>query len=329
MPKSKISISASTIKTLNECSWRFWASKFIKLPDKSNDGAMMGSCVHALLECLYAKKRREFVKNIIETQELPKSFSRFYTIKLNQLKIFSDNYLQQCLTSTINAINTDFFMDGWKVQKPEYRFDIEDGFKIKGFIDIHAIKKEGDQKVALIRDFKTSKAKYSPKELDGNWQAMIYLMALKDKYPELDINKSKVEFIFVKFKDGKQVVQVTEEEVNGLREYLKAVQNQVDNFTEKDAISNLAANQPYPEKGGGFCGPMMCGAKNKGELKVDGSPKYTCPYRHSFDYYVLLDKDGEIKSSAFNLEDLEVGDNLVEKRTYSGCPAFNNKNILV
>lgn len=111
----------------------------------------------------------------------------------------------------------------------------------------------------------------------------------------------------------------------------KVVQDQVDNFTEKDAISNMAANQPYPEKGGGFCGPMMCGAKNKGELKLDGSPKYVCPYRHPFDYFVLLDKETrEIKDSAFTLEELEVSDSVVvEKRTFLGCPAFSNKNDIL
>ena len=53
---------------------------------------------------------------------------------------------------------------------------------------------------------------------------------------------------------------------------------------------------------------------------------WDCPFKFPKSFYVLLDKDGEIASSAEDRETLEVkrkGEERVEVRNYEGCPAFS------
>ena len=43
---------------MTSCSWLYWCKYHLKLPDKTNDGALKGSIVHLVLECLGKQKRK-------------------------------------------------------------------------------------------------------------------------------------------------------------------------------------------------------------------------------------------------------------------------------
>ena len=73
----------------------------------------------------------------------------------------------------------------------------------------------------------------------------------------------------------------------------------------------------------------------RGEFLLDDNgnkvPFYICPFRKPMSYYVLVNKDGKIKKSAF-LDDhdsllsiKEEGDE-IEVRDYAGCPHWNKKD---
>ena len=64
MPKE--TLSASKIKTLKACSWQYWCKYNLKLPDKTNSGALKGDTVHIVLECLGAKRHKHNYNKIIK-----------------------------------------------------------------------------------------------------------------------------------------------------------------------------------------------------------------------------------------------------------------------
>ena len=69
-------------------------------------------------------------------------------------------------------------------------------------------------------------------------------------------------------------------------------------------------------------------AKEKGQLKVDGTLMWHCPMKFAFDYYVVLNQDNQaIKSYT----EEEFSESLVpdgfsfEKRSYGGCPKHQKR----
>ena len=70
MSKKPLFLSASRIKTAQQCSWLYWAKYVLKLPDKSNDGASKGWICHLVFEVLGVERRAEHFKRIIESQSI-------------------------------------------------------------------------------------------------------------------------------------------------------------------------------------------------------------------------------------------------------------------
>ena len=57
-------LSASKIKTAQSCSWKYWTSYGLKLPQSSNDGASRGWICHLVCELLGEPKHRSHYKKI-------------------------------------------------------------------------------------------------------------------------------------------------------------------------------------------------------------------------------------------------------------------------
>ena len=86
-------------------------------------------------------------------------------------------------------------------------------------------------------------------------------------------------------------------ELQGFELQLSEIQQYLDNFTIKEAKSNFAARQNFP-KDGSFSGRLLCGfATKKGELKKDGSPKWHCPMKFDFFYYVIYNSSNVVIGS--------------------------------
>ena len=114
------------------------------------------------------------------------------------------------------------------------------------------------------------------------------------------------------------------EELYGFEMQLSEIQRYLDNFSIKHAKSSYAAYKGFPSDGS-FSGKLLCGfAKKKGELKLDGTPKWHCPMKFDFFYYKVFDKKGDLHSSVFE-EDFD--EKLLPKgftyelKYYEGCPA--------
>lgn len=343
MGNSNKRLSASRIKTLENCSWLYWCNYHLKLPDTTNSGALKGTLCHAIFEWLLLKKHRKHYDMIVSANNVTGSPAIDRVIKAFLKKY--DLHLDPEEYKTVNnmilvGLNNDFFAEGKKLFDPEYEFNIrndEPSYKAMGYIDKWALNEE--DKTIHVYDYKSSKSKFSGEDLASNVQAMLYSLAAKKVHPDY---APIVTFVFLRYKKNpEQTLQFDEKTLEGFEHYLEMCQTKIENFSYTDATDNYAADQP--QKGGGFNGILLCGfCKEKGELKKDGNPKWSCPYKFPYNYYALLDDKGKCSKTAFAtvvdeyrekqpaiLKELKKGKKgwKIEKRHYGGCPKWTKTSL--
>lgn len=334
-------LSASRMKTAQSCSWLYWSKYKLDLPDGSNDGAKRGSICHLIFEVLGEPRRKKIVSRIIKTKDVfsEPSIERLIMKHAQKMGVDDEENIESIKEMTLNGILHDFY--GKKNGKPtesisEKDFEIthqSDGvsYKIKGFIDKLFLYK--NKKFALIRDFKSSKQKFKGKEISDNLQDYMYSLAVRHMYPDY-VNRQS-EFLFLKFALGSEesdgVIKmdiISEEDLDGFEIQLTEIQKYLDNFSEKDAVKNMAASQPFPSDNS-FSGPLQCGfAKTKGQLKKDGTLMWHCPMKFDFDYYVVYDESDKMLKSYLESEwdsSLVPKNGRFEKKHYEGCPKFKKR----
>lgn len=310
-------LSASKIKKLEDCSWSYWCTYHLKLPDKSNLGAQLGTICHLIFEVLlnprHLKSYQRIVKN--KSVDADKGCVRLIKKHLDLQKVNTpENYilLDQMI---LVGLKSDFFVKGAELLGAEYAFEIKNespNYYIKGFIDKPY--RRGNK--VIIDDFKSSKKKFEGEEKDSNLQAMIYSLAAKKIWGEVE---PEVRFIFLRFSDDPMVkLKFNEESLKGLEYYLEYTQQRVNSFTEEDAKKHFAFNQTDVE---GFKGKLMCGfAKYPGQKKKDGNLMWHCPHKFPYKYYVLKDKDNKTLKSSLENNFKPKTDEKVLELEYAGCP---------
>jgi len=306
--KKKVFLSASRMKTMETCSWLYWCKYHLNLPDKTNDGALRGSICHLILELLLKPRHKKHYDAIIKSKAIKASVPVDKTVIkfLEANDIHTKENYDLCSKMIYVALDHEYFGgEGGYIEKPEEEFRIENKkpkYNIYGFIDKPVQYK--DKKFLKIVDYKTSKQKFKGDELETNIQAMMYSLAAKKLWPKL--KRRIVQFLFLKFpRSPAQELEYTDEQLKGFEYYLERVNKIVEEFDEKAANSDYATNNGHQW----LCGPAKSG--------------WICPFHKPFDYYVLLDENGnQIKSSYENDFQLEDGQS-VEERHYEGCPAKN------
>lgn len=343
MQSPKNTLSASRIKKLQECSWKYYCGYVLKLPEKNNTGALMGSIAHTVFEVLGNPRHKHHYDKIIETQDVFSSPAIKRLVRKHVLKsdLNKHEFVDKIKTMILVGLQYDFF--GKELDKPdealseiEFNIEVNEGdvcYKTKGFIDkLFLYKKQG---VALIRDFKSSKKMFDKKDIEDNLQHFIYCLAVKKLYPEY--LKTHTEFAFLQFMGDEPLIgkrgsdgiirmaEISDEEHRGFELMLTEFQKIIDNFDEKAAVADLAWDKGFTE---GFGGKIMCG-KNLDSIKKDGTPAWVCPVKFGFEYYAVKDKNGKILRSYF-LDDAasiccdeEAGEQ-IHLCKYDGCPAFRN-----
>lgn len=339
---NKNTLSATKIKCLQGCSWMYWAKYNLKLPEKNNLGAQLGSIAHIIFECLGNPRHKKHYLKCVKTKNIYKCEPIRLLVKKHFLKmnISSKDEALKLNSMVLCGLNYDFF--GKLEGKPtlsyselEFELDIDENdksYKVKGFIDKLFLYKK--KTTALIRDFKTSKKTFEGKDLVDNLQDQIYSLAVKKLYPEF--LKIKVEFPFLQIMATKgdeaviKMEKLSEEDLDSFEYFLTEIQKIIDSFSEEYALKDMAYYKDFPSDKS-FSGRLLCGFDDyQGHLKKDGSPRWGCPFKWGFEYYSVKDKNGKIKSTYFLDEfdkisyDEENGDKIfIEK--YEGCPAWNKK----
>ena len=326
MPKpTERILSASRIKTLDSCSWKYWGTYHLGLPRSKNPGSSRGTVCHTVLEMLLNPRHRKYIKKLLKSPSIRSVPSVFKLVEKNLKKegYYSEENAEMCDEMILVALNCDFLGGrGAKITEPEKKFLLnssEPKYKVLGYMDKPAAYKKG--KKLIIIDYKTSKVKFVQPEVDYNIQALVYLLAAKEVWP--DVKECSVEFQFLRFPEDPSItIKVPDEELQGFEHFLEHVFKLINNYDEHKAKSNFAARQPFPKKGEGFKGPLNCGfAKHPGQLKKDGTLMWHCEHKFAFDYYVCLDEEGKQIGSSQDKSELLRLDGKIEKKSYSGCPA--------
>lgn len=307
LPKKEEKIlSASRIKTLESCSYTYFAQYLLKLPNESNSGSCRGTCCHLVFEMLSKPKHKHYYDKLIKsgTFNAAPAIKRLVCRGLKKDGFLTDENVELCDKMIQTGLKYDFFATGAESQDSEYEFIIDNEnprYIVKGFID--KINKYKDS-IKLL-DFKSSKAKFTKDEIDANLQALIYTLACRKKIAP-EIKKVMVEFLFLKF--PRQPVQkspeFTDKQLSGLENYLAYIFQIINNFDEKMAVSNLAK---HSEKNSWLCGR---------------GATWICPYKNPRDYFILKDKDDKFIKSSWSMIDPQPGQK-VEIAHYDGCPAWN------
>lgn len=328
--------SASSIKLYESCTLKYYYNRILHLPEEQNSGALMGSAAHTVLECLLKTRHLYMFYEILESGTIDncaavQRYIHSYIKKVDLLRLDPDAY-KKISGFIVRGLSYDFFnkKGNGSIIGAEIPFEIgseEDGYFVRGFIDRLAIY---DGKTAGLRDFKSSKRKFEGKDIKENIQALIYALAVKKLYPELNL-KIVVDFLFLAFplEEMRQRFEVSNKQLKELEEYLRDVYKKMANFQPRDRWSNPAANNPPPEDGS-FGGKLSCGfAKYKGHVKKDGSKLiYHCPYRFNYNYFAIINKDGGIIKTNLKKENLKPKDEeVIKEMEFAGCERFIKKNV--
>lgn len=337
--KELVSLSASRLKVLDDCSWTYYVRYVLRIDGESNDGARRGTVVHALFDCLLNPKHKHYYGEILKKGTvvgIPKieRFLRAQMAKEGLVNVYDNkgNHNYQLIDKMIlTGLSFDFYCESVDRRKPDVlhgervvdytHYEGEEPvYRIKGFIDKIA---EFKKHIAIF-DYKTSQQKFHGEELTDNIQAMMYSLYA---YRVLKM-KAAVTFVFLRFpKSPMQKVEFGPDALEGLEEFLKYQTAYLKDFNLEKATANFAADKPYPKQG--FKGPLICGrAKRKGELKKDGSPKWHCPFKFAFNYYQLVDEDDNLIRSSVDKKSLKPEEGQkVKVKWYPGCPKFNKYDL--
>ena len=316
-----MNLSASRVKTYQTCSWQYYLTYILGFRDfdKGNDGSKRGTICHLVLECIQDKISRHYL--IEDFQETGfEGHPNIYRLVMKHAKVVGvdDKDNMDLMEGFIKVgLKSDFLCEGWDLQDPEKKFHIENKtpkYKILGFIDKHAL--DPEMKKGRIDDYKTSKLKFTGKDIKFNIQSLMYSLALAKEY---DFEEYIVNFVFLKFpRKPMQTFVYTKEQLAGFEYYLANMYNYLNNFNIKKACSNFARNNDSY---------FLCGKHDYklGQLKKDGvTPAWVCPVRQPFLYYELTDEKGKVIKKSKDREELvPVGKQKVVDKFYSGCPAWN------
>ena len=321
--KNKVTLSASSVKSFLDCSWLFYQTRFLKVPDWTWPATKLGTLAHIILECLQNPRHRKHHASVMAARSAYASAAISRLIKIYcyhnpdlDEKTLAD--LDKCL---MVALDYDFFnMGAVKVLPPEHPFEIDYGdFQIKGFMDRVAIYNAA----ARCTDYKTQKKVFSDEEMAWNIQSVFYQLAIRHEFKL----PAAVEFIMLrhgptKRTPGKQWLQrvepLSDAQLDGFIEYLREVNRAINALDEKSALNN-----PKCKKDEGFC------------LRV-------CSLKDPFDYWSITDKNGKVRTARISrhlkdvqlteeqiLEDVKrqlkpVDGEVLEKKRYSGCTFWWN-----
>lgn len=289
-----IRISASRLKTLNQCTMAFYYQEVLWMPQTTHWKTKVGSQVHAAFECLMRKdrpRRAALLRDILmrgiivvpdPTTPLDRQFKALWrfiewqlrrdgiatmTTALEILDLLRVAFLgirPYFVTPDANGATKWTPPDHWTNEK-RFKMTLPSGAVISGFIDLWLQWKD---RIVII-DLKSQGQKFTKADLPHNVQASIYQLA---GFKETGIVPT-VEFIMLRHgpttrtpdKHIQRVDPPSRFALVGLEVYIDSVYLSVNQFGLQDAYSSPCADE-------GFCTRV-------------------CSYYKPYPYWLLISAD--------------------------------------
>lgn len=178
-------ISASALKTFEQCEMRYYATYILKLPEPPpHPNTRMGTCVHEMMEAATNQRMRV-------GSDLARHDPMFWKDTAVAKNKVSSDLLITIDELVGNAVRWGYFRNISHTVGCELRieFPLPDGTMVTGYID----RLDLHTPDADIIDLKTQKNAFELDELADNWQARIYNIGARRLYPEIT-GKAKVSF---------------------------------------------------------------------------------------------------------------------------------------
>ena len=275
-------ISFSRLELITQCPAKFKHRYITKTKPRTDPAspAVIGSIVHKTLEKAYPElkaenyfgpltHRKELIQKHLKNVMQDDSYPPELFIQAQQiLKTFAEN--EVCNAESIIAIEQRFVFEP----------DVLGTITILGYID--RIDKTDSNTIHII-DYKTNRMLYTSEELQQSLQASIYIMAVKEEFPEIE----KVEMQFHMLRHNiYQRINRTDEELDEAKEYI---------FLINERIRQIENGKPALEILNKYC-PW-------------------CEYRHqcntyqdacNFDHPLTLEDLNDIQAIAQEYEDISA-----------------------
>lgn len=290
--------------TADTCSWLLNCKYFLKLPEAQNAGACRGTVCHKVFEVLTPPEKEDVLKDLMKT--LPKwkhpevDALLKSEIKKSPVPLSKDD-VKLIRDMIACGLQSDFCDKGGRLISPEKKFILETpSFTLSGIID-RLSEHDG---FLRIRDYKSSKMKFTGNKKTSNTQGLAYSYAVREMYGK----PSQVQFVFLRFsKSPMMEMSFTNKQLDGFGKYLGYMQTYLDDFNDVAARGNFAFDS--------FDKRWMCGSTKEG--------KWTCPFRKPFEYYAIIDAKGNIVKTSLQKDKLspKEGESIIKKK-YFGCPRF-------
>ena len=350
MSKPKeIRLSPSRVNSINDCSWQYYSSYHLRLPRTGNDGSKRGTICHALLECLVKLNHRHYVNKLVESGDVftfP-AVARYLELlavredlPLDQVVVNKDKtglmtHREEINNMILVALKSEFLGEPGAEILSEIKHTVEvhtgnekhdKKFCILGIIDKVFIYRndKGEAIRVKIVDYKTSSKKFDEEDLESNLQGLVYQLFAKKMFP--GIKDISFDFLFLRFPKNPvvRVPPLPDSDVEGLEHYLTYISRYMSAFTEEHAKKNFAKHNKASQFLCGLYGKKKYFDKAK-KIKIEhDEPQFVCALRGPFDYYAIIDDDGNNIRSAMTEKELKVKNGEVAvKRRYMGCPCWH------
>lgn len=322
-----VRLSASRIKTAQDCSWKYHVTYVLKLRDGRNSGSSRGTVCHAVLECLLRPDRKPYFEKIMKLKDINciPSIKRMVDILARREEVYDEENLRLINEFILTALSLDFYCEGAEKVVSELKFEErDDKVWILGFVDKLA---SYPDKIKII-DYKTQKNFFSDEELEFNVQALMYVMIAKKMFPG-----KKIEFEFHQLKEAfegrgfkktarnpvQKVPQecLTDDVIEGFRQWLEEFSEFLDDFTLDKAYSNFAKNDFLKNR-------TRCGGVIDQRRKSDNGLMFCCSAKYPRIYFALYEGEKLITTANFRdeLEKERKEGQEIRQMNYLGCPAW-------
>ena len=157
-------LSASKLKTFEDCSWKYWCNYVLNIPSTQNDGAARGTACHLVLEMLLNSRHKKYYDKITKENSILNCPQIVRLVRKSLRKdgrqFDTEDNLNMCSAMIDVRLQYDFFGENGLIESPEQDFLLENDdppYKVRGFIDKPV--QYPDKKFIKIVDYKSSKNK--------------------------------------------------------------------------------------------------------------------------------------------------------------------------
>lgn len=216
-----IKLSASSMKTFDQCPRKYYYNYIDKQPKKTWDHLDLGNLCHKALEIFHQGQVEGKLDKMMPSELMKKAFyeaKKDFNVKYSVIQEAFD-----LVGKYLTALNNDRLPNVYKVEK-DFNFHIADDVKIRGYLDRVDI--EGND--YHIIDYKTTK---NEKYLDP-FQLTVYGLWLQKEFP--DVEQFKGSYLLLRHNSKLKSYDINKEDLKKCKAKILKFAEQIKDCKQQD-----------------------------------------------------------------------------------------------